>query len=333
MKKSTNRRVLLALILLVTAVVLSGCLYIGKTHETDVDWSLRENWAFFGDGENKEADLFIICPTVDMGKGGNYNMDMTNAKRRASFIGALNMEKGIYDEVCSIYAPFYRQATFPVYYMSEEESQTYFDIAYNDVASAFEYYMLNVNDGRPFILAGFSQGSQMALRLLEEYADKSFYSRNLIAAYLIGWRVTDEDLETYPHIKMAEGESDTGVIIAFNSEDPDITESLIVPANVKTYAINPLNWKTDSTQADKSLNKGACFVDYSGIVSEIKEFCGAYIDPVRGTLKVVGVDSSKYPGSLFPDGIYHIYDYQFFYRNLQENVKVRTQAFLNKRAA
>lgn len=31
-----------------------------------------------------------------------------------------------------------------------------------------------------------------------------------------------------------------------------------------------------------------------------------------------------------PDGAYHIYDYQFFYRNLQENVKVRLQQYLEK---
>ena len=30
------------------------------------------------------------------------------------------------------------------------------------------------------------------------------------------------------------------------------------------------------------------------------------------------------------DGVYHLYDYQFFYRNLQENVEVRLNAYLEK---
>ena len=59
------------------------------------------------------------------------------------------------------------------------------------------------------------------------------------------------------------------------------------------------------------------------------ELTGAYIDPDRGTLRVVDVDPEDYSSSLFPDGVYHLYDYQFFFRNLQENVQVRTQAWLD----
>ena len=37
--------------------------------------------------------------------------------------------------------------------------------------------------------------------------------------------------------------------------------------------------------------------------------------------------------SIFSDGIYHLYDYQFFYRNLQENVEARLNAYLEDQAA
>ena len=37
--------------------------------------------------------------------------------------------------------------------------------------------------------------------------------------------------------------------------------------------------------------------------------------------------------SIFSAGIYHLYDYQFFYRNLQENVEVRLNAYLEDQAA
>jgi hypothetical protein len=97
-----------------------------------------------------------------------------------------------------------------------------------------------------------------------------------------------------------------------------------------TYGINPLNWRTDSTVADRSLNLGACFTDYSGsVVTQIPEFCGAYLDPVRNTLKVTDVNLEDYPSSLtlFPTGVYHLYDYQFFYRNLQQNVRIRTETY------
>ncbi len=33
---------------------------------------------------------------------------------------------------------------------------------------------------------------------------------------------------------------------------------------------------------------------------------------------------------IFPEGVYHKYDYSFFFNNLKENVKVRVEAFLEK---
>lgn len=91
--------------------------------------------------------------------------------------------------------------------------------------------------------------------------------------------------------------------------------------------------KTDSTLADKNLNLGACFTDYDGnITKEINNLTGAYIDDVRGALKVTDVTAEEYPAGLdiFEDGIYHLYDYQFFYRNLQNNVQVRLNAYQSK---
>ena len=149
-------------------------------------------------------------------------------------------------------------------------------------------------------------------------------------------QVSEEDLEQYPHLRFASGEDDTGVIISFNSEAESVTDSLMIPAGTHTLAINPLNWKTDSTPAGKEENLGACFIDYSGnIITEIPQLTGAYIDPQCGALKVPDVTPEEYPPvlSIFSDGIYHLYDYQFFYRNLQENVEVRLNAYLEDQAA
>ena len=127
---------------------------------------------------------------------------------------------------------------------------------------------------------------------------------------------------------MAEREDDTGVIVSFNTEDPAIDDSIIVPEGTKTFAINPLSWSTGSGVATRDLNMGACFTDYSGsVTTEIPYFTGAYLDEERGTLKVTDVIMSDYSNSLFPDGVYHLYDYQFFFRNLQDNVKKRVDAY------
>ena len=328
-RKKNNMKKIIALIMvsMMMLALFSAC----SPQKVAVDYSQGENWAYYGVGEEKEADLFLICPTVDMGKNGNYNMSMDDIDIKESFVGALNMERGIYEDSTIMYAPYYRQMTFPVYSMTEEEMKPYLETAYRDVAAAFEYYFENCNNGRPIILAGFSQGSQLLLMLLEEYFDDAEYSDKLVAAYCIGWRITEADITKYPYLKMAQGEDDTGVIISFNSEAEDVWDSLMVPTGTNTLGINPLNWKTDSTPADKSLNKGACFTKYSGAIKqEIPELTGAYLDETRGTLRVTDIDPSEYSNSLFPDGVYHLYDYQFFYRNLQENVAVRLESFLEK---
>lgn len=317
--------------IIVAVMMLTLCCACTQKSDT-IDYSQSENWAYYGVGEGKSADLFLICPTVDMGKNGNYNMSMDDTDTKESFVGALNMERGIYEDSATMYAPYYRQMTFPVYSMTENEMKPYLETAYRDMAAAFEYYFENFNNGRPIILAGFSQGSQLLLMLLEEYFDDDKYSENLVAAYCIGWRITEADLAKHPHLKMAMSEDDTGVIISFNSESEGVEDSIMVPNGTRTLGINPLNWTTDSTPADKSLNKGACFTKYSGdIKQEIPQLTGAYLDAERGTLIVTDVEPGDYSSSLFPDGVYHLYDYQFFYRNLQENVAVRLESFLSNK--
>ena len=159
-----------------------------------IDYSDMSNWAYWSEGENKEADLFFVCPTVDMGKDGNLVADIENEKYRKSFIGAINMELGIYNENAKVYAPYYRQATFPVYSLSADEQETYLSFAYEDVKNAFLYYAEAADASRPLILAGFSQGADLIIRLMKDLFDDPKYQRRLVAAYAIGWKLTEEEV-------------------------------------------------------------------------------------------------------------------------------------------
>lgn len=165
------------------------------------------------------------------------------------------------------------------------------------------------------MLAGFSQGSQMGMMLLEDLFDDPKYSEKLVGAYLIGWSITEDTISKHPWMNMAQRETDVGCIVSFNSEAPGIKSSFTVPSGIKSLSINPLNWKIDDTVVDATQNKGACFTDYSGkIVKEIPFLTGAYLDKTRGTLKVPDVKPENYPHILdvFSEGKYHLYDYQFF---------------------
>lgn len=320
------------LLALILAFTLAGC----ETGEPSSMYAQAENWSYLEAEKTADADVFFLCPTVYAGGEDSFNLSMDDEATKSDFLGAINMEKGIYDQDARFFAPYYRQVGLNVYLFPAEEREPYLELAYNDVKDAFTYYLEHYNEGQPIILAGFSQGADMSLRLLKDcFADEEVNDL-LVACYAIGWSITEEELAEYPHLRFASGEDDTGVIVSFNSESEEITDSVMIPAGTRTLAINPLNWKTDSTPAGKEENLGACFTNYDGtIVTEIPQLTGAHLDPVRGALKVTDVTPEEFPSMLptFADGIYHIYDYQFFYRNLQQNVGVRLDAYLAGQAA
>lgn len=320
------------LIKIMLLLVLAALCSLASAQEPD--YADTGSWAYWRVGESKPADLFIVCPTVDLGTGGNKNMSLADNEVKKNFYGALNMERGIYEQHCRMYAPYYRQAVLADYDLPRQDAAAYFDLAYSDVRAAFLYYMHHENNGRPFVLSGFSQGAEMCLRLLKEFGNTDFVKNNMVACYAIGWRFTPQEAKQYPYIRPAQSADDLGTVIMFNSEAPEVTSSAIVPEGVKTFAINPLTWSCGSQKAPKTLNAGACFTDYSGaVVREVPKLTGCYIDSVRGTLKVTDVDKKEFvPGlPLFSEGVYHIYDYQFFYRNLQKNVNLRIKTFMEER--
>lgn len=320
------------LIKIMLLLVLAAFCSLASAQEPD--YADAGSWAYWRVGESKPADLFIMCPTVDLGTGGNKNMSLTDNEAKKNFYGALNMERGIYEQHCRMYAPYYRQAVLADYDLPANEAEPYFNLAYKDVHAAFVYYMQHENNGRPFVLAGFSQGAEMCLRLLKEFGNEDFVKNNMVACYAIGWRFTPQEAEKYPYIQPAKCADDLGKVIIFNSEAPEVTSSAIVPEGVKTFVINPLTWSCGTQKAPKTLNAGACFTDYSGaVVREVPQLTGCYIDSERGVLKVTDIDKKQYPPvlSIFTDGIYHLYDYQFFYRNLQQNVGLRINTFVEER--
>lgn len=333
MKKHMNPKKLTAL-LLVLALALTLSAYQGRER---VDYAQEENWAWLGIGQDKAADVFLVCPTVDM--KDEFNMSMTDEATKANFLGALNMERGIYEDSARLFAPYYRQAAMKVYSLTQQEREPYMALAYRDVSDAFSYYLENLNQGRPIILAGFSQGADMCYRLMEEYFGEEALADRLVAVYAIGWPLTQEMTEKYPQLKPAQSADDLGTVISFECEAEEVTDSFIIPQDMKALSINPLNWKTDSTPASREENLGACFTDYSGsIVMDAGALCGGYLDVARGVLKVTDVSPSDYPAIVpgLPEGAYHIYDYQFFFRNLQENVTLRVDAYqasLSQKAA
>lgn len=312
-------------ILLALAILLPAAAYAAEPEET-LDYSAPENWAYFEADKDKDVDVFLICPTVDTRSETN-SFDL-NDKLKKNFIYALDLERGIYEDTGRLFAPYYRQMSMNAYKLDEQERALAQEIAYKDISEAFRWYLDNENNGRGLILAGFSQGGQMCLELLKEYyggesMEAQALRSNLIAVYAIGWSVTEKMTAEYPQIIPAQGKTDTGVVVSFDCEDGTLSDTIVIPEGTKALSINPLNWKTDGTVADRELNAGAVM----GLGADpVPALCGAYIGD-RGELVVTDVSPQVYPAGIdiFPEGSYHIYDYMFFFTNLKNNVAERAQ--------
>ncbi len=324
---------MLSLLTLLCLMVSTGI----ANAEKKINYKLDANWARqeVDLRQEKPVDLFYVTSTTDIKGLEGYNLDYNDKVKNRIYNLSLNKESSPYRESCAIFAPYYRQVTFPAYFLKPEIGKKYFDLAYKDVKRAFTQYLKNRPADRPFMIAGFSQGAEMAQHLL---LDKKFSRRkdikaNLVAAYTIGWGITEEQIKASKSqiFIPAEKADDTGVTIVFNTEAPEITESLLVPKAMKSICINPFNWRTDATPAGKEENLGGKLINpYGKVDRELGAITGGYIDLKRGTVKVPDIDPQEFKGLIFQDGIYHIYDYQFTFSNLEKNIADRIAAFKKK---
>lgn len=119
---------------------------------------------------------------------------------------------------CAMYVPAYRQITEACFDLNMETwaGQDNLDLAYNDIKSAFEYFLHNYcTKGRPFVLAGHSQGSGHACRLLKEMIDPSEDLRSrLICAYMPGCAI---GLDTFQCVPVSTSPSDVNCWASWNT--------------------------------------------------------------------------------------------------------------------
>lgn len=307
----------------------------GEKWETKIDYANADNWLSAEDA-GKDVDVVYFYPTTfsKVSDDAPDVADITDESMRSGAQRELKNQASVFIEDCNIYAPFYRQvnAAYALTLSDEEADDLLRYSASQDPSAALDYYFENYNNGKPFILAGHSQGSQILTMILSDYMkEHPEHYKNMIAAYVIGYSVTDKYLAANPHLKFAEGADDTGVIISYNTEGPANKDQHNAVVTDGTISINPINWKKDDTYASKEENLGSLNID-----GEIeKNLADAKIDLERGVVVCETADSAVYAipeaaHALFGPESYHGYDYGLYYMNLRENAKVRIEAFKNK---
>ena len=168
------------------------------------------------------------------------------------------------------------------------------------------------------------------LSVLSDYMGKHpEYRESMVAAYVLGYSVTDDYLKANPHLKFAEGEDDTGVIISWNTEGEANANADSFVVVDSAISINPLNWKRDETPAPASDNLGARIKNSETSEYEIVPAAAdATVNVARGTVVTHTDAIQPIDASLgFGPASYHNGDYSLWYCNIANNVAKRIAAW------
>ena len=308
-------------ITILSSIIILNCSANNNAEKTTItDYSDKNNWLSIPSTSN-EVDVFYLYPTTWTRANSNDSIvcPIDYEPMRSTVTNSMLEQTGIFEEVGNVYTPFYRQAD-ALYLMNtnnniskEEQNKYFYSSPKEDAIAAFDYYI------KPFILAGHSQGAMMIKEILIDYFKTNENLKNrMVTAYIFGYSVTQKDLDENPHLRFANGEYDTGVIISYNTESPDFygyNPALLEGA----ISINPISWTLDETLATKEQSLGANIshnygnpkaniVTNAGKPSKIAD---AKVDKARGVIRCSTIN----------------YDIALYYYDLKENVRKRVGAF------
>ncbi|MCQ2067274.1 MAG: DUF3089 domain-containing protein [Bacteroidaceae bacterium] len=267
------------------------------------------------DTDTSRADVFYVLPscnydwTDSLGEVHHHTC-LTDSVQRVRMERSFPVADAIFGDSANFFSPYYRQISLNAWAMDPEVRDELLQVTLADVRSAFSYYLEHWNGGRPFVLAGFSQGAFCALDLLQNMSPE--VADRMVAAYIIGYPVTQELMDRCERIRPAQGPDDTGVCIAFSTvSDRDAVTPLINGGNA--MIVNPASWTTDI------------------LWHQLNDTVNVRIDRDRNVLIADGVDASRYVKprlkDMIPEGNLHLAELELYSALLKDNVKLRIRTY------
>ena len=283
-----------------------------------------------------DVAVFFVHPTSYL-KKVHWNAPIGDPQARQIGEVTVRANASVFAQAAEVWAPRYRQATFGAFLSDDPAARQALDLAYADIAQAFDAFVAAQPPGRGIVLAGHSQGSFIIKRLLKEKVAGTPLAQRIVAAYVIGWVVdTARDLPAMG-LPACSGPAQTGCVISFLSFTDDADTAMMRDAYERFagppgaargtphyLCSNPLTGAIGGT-APASANLG-------GIVPDLK------MEHARVTPGLVGA-SCNADGSLrigtgpdlgpfvLPGGNYHVYDYALYWTNLKRDFAARAAAW------
>jgi hypothetical protein len=269
----------------------------------------------------KETDVFFLHPTsfTDEKESTypNAKIDDSLLNKKTDYTSIL-YQSSVFNGSCRIYAPRYRQAHLHMYYTKDTaKALAAFELAYQDIKSAFLYYLKTQNNGRPIIIASHSQGTTHAKRLLKEFFEDSLLRKQLVVAYILGIPV---EKNYFTKLQVCKDSTSLSCYISWRTYRKGYDEGLVSTKDTSIAVINPYLWTPNSELADRSLQKGAVLYNFNKIYRHTQS------SQIAGN--ALWVSKPRFPGGLFYfTKNYHAGDFNLFYMDIREDVARRIRLF------
>lgn len=298
------------------------------------------------------ADVFYIHPTTAV-RSDVLNAPIGDPDARKTGSVILMAQATAFNAVARVFAPRYSQASLRVFDLGDTELQEPMNRAYADVRRAFAYYLEHYNRGRPFFLAGHSQGANLGLRLLIERIRNTPVERLLVAAYLPGGPVPSSMADAGPvRVAACVRPAQTGCAAIWGVFgegysrledwekgnvywDPRSGRWSRPPSGQPQFSINPVSWSKRESRTPAARHRGA---------APFGRPATHFSRPLPGL--VAARDDGRYvfvspplspelfdDGGVFGGANYHVFDISLFWVDLRENARQRLIAFLRSKGA
>lgn len=271
----------------------------------------------WGDGEDLGVDVFYVHPTQYY-HGDTWNADWDNLQvNRDVDELPVALQASAFDIGGRLYAPRYRQAIYGVFSWKDSLSRVALDRATGDVAAAFYHYMKTWNGGRPFILAGHSQGS-WHLRKLLQAIERTPLKERLVAVYAPGfdWYASDFDV-----VPPCDGPDQVGCWNSWMSYGEGYFPDWLDRVEGTPVCTNPVTWRRDEAVSTAAAHRGV--VMRNGKCT-LPNSIGCYA--ARGVLQIKPPDMPL--GGLYHRDNWHVGDVNLFWPNIRENARHRAERWL-----
>jgi len=291
----------------------------------------QDKYSFLSKNNNLlKADVFFVVPTLFSDKRNeswNTSVDDDNFSE-ILMQSSIKYQATAWMDAGNLYSPNYRQAHFRVFDERywDNGGQDAYNLAYEDIKKSFEVYLQKFNNGKPIIIAGHSQGSGHLVKLLKEFFDGKELQKKLIAAYLPGAIIKEND---FFDLKLMESEEETGGYLTWNTfkilkneskYDLTIERLYLKDAQVS----NPITWNNYISK-DYNDHKGFLWLNQ-------KVFSGAVL--IESIDEGINIKTPKmgFPKSIIVSFLkdYHKADINLFWEDIRQNAIKRTQSFFRK---